>query len=398
MAKYKFRALSKNGEIIVKSGIESVDERELIIDQKLKGNEIIYIKQIVEKEGVREFKPRELADFSHELSVMLTSGLTAVRALAVMSSQTAVKNRRMTAVCADLAEMLKKGFSLSEACRKQGGAFPELLINAFSSGEASGNMSVVTRQMANYYERVVRVNQKIKGATTYPKVLLSLTFIIVIIMFTFIMPQFIASGLFNETELPQLTKFMFAISGIFVKNFFFICLSIAALFIATQTFLKTPFFHAAYDKYILKLPMIGQLVKTMCTSRFASTLSYLYNSGIMLTQAVPIAARSTNNAYIINQMTKGVRKMCQGEMLSNVLIGTDGFSQRLAHVTLIGEETGRIGDVMTNMASIFDEETDAAIARLLTLLTPLLLAVMAIVVGGVALSVLLPIISLYKGI
>ena len=315
-----------------------------------------------------------------------------------MGTTTNAKYKRLTSICASVSDLITKGHSLSEACRLQGGAFPPLIINAIYSGEESGNMPLVTRRMSDYYERSIKISGKVKSATTYPKILLVMSAVIVFAMFTFILPQFMSSELFADAELPGLTKFMFGLSNFVMKYYIYIGIAVAVIIVSVRFFLKTPFSRATYDNFLVKAPLIGKLMQSIYTSRFAATLSYLHNSGIMIVPAVLISGNATNNLYIIHQVEEAVKQMQRGEMLSAALKKVDGFNSRIVYVSLIGEETGKLGEVLDKMAVSFEEETDAAISGLLTLLTPVLLVVMAVVVGGVAASVMLPIFSIYQGL
>lgn len=352
------------------------------------------INEVQEHHKAYKLKPMELSDFSRQIASMLGSGITMIRAIKIMEERDikpAIKK-----VYALLYQEIQRGNTLSYAMELTEGSFPELLINMYKSGEASGQMEGTARKMADHYEKEHKLRGKIKSAMTYPVILFFITIAVVVLIFTLILPQFFT--LFEGIELPAITQLMISISNSMTTYWYFYIIGLLVV-IALGGFLVTiPQIKKALDQLKLKIPKIGKLLKIIYTARFARTLSSLYSSGLAMINALTISGATIGNSYLQSQFPEAIEQVRNGEPLSASIQIIDGFDAKLVSTIYIGEESGNLDSMLESVADSFDYEAEMATTRLVTFIEPVMIIIMAVIVGGIMLSVMLPIMTLYQNI
>jgi type IV pilus assembly protein PilC len=346
--------------------------------------------------NAQKLKIPEVADFCRQIAAMLASGITLIRAMMIIEQRDTKPHIRKIyqAIIADL----QRGSTLSEAMAKQGAAFPELLINMMRAGESSGRMDITAQKMAVTFDKQHRLNQKLKSATVYPIILVIMVIGVVIIIFTFVLPSFFTMFDSLGSELPLPTQIVIAISN-FLTHYFWLLAIIIAVVAGTLWYVfRLPVPKRNLDKFKLKIPKIGNLLSTIYTGRFARTLSSLYVSGIPMIQALTISRNTIGNKYIEWQFDGVIDALGNGRTLSQALSGVDGFERKLNSTILIGEESGRLEQMLESTADQYDYDSEMATTRMVTMLEPILICVMAAIVAGVMISVMLPIYQLYNTI
>jgi len=393
VAKYKYTALDLQSKKF--SGeVNARDDADL--KRILRGQGLTPVKyHTVEAKATNyRMKANEMGEFSRQLANMLASGITIVRAMEI------IKDRdfkpKIKQVYEKLHGDIQQGLTLSEGMKLQDGVFPELLINMYASGEASGQLEQVADKMGTHYEKEHRLNGKVKSAMTYPIVLLVVTLIVVMVIFAVVLPTFFL--LFEDIELPGITQVMLAISG-FIQHYWYTVIIGVLIGIALFRFLLR-IYAVSYqvDRAKLKIRIIGPLLKIVYTARFARTLSSLYSSGISMLSALEITATIIGNKYIEAQFVEVVKDVRNGDPLSVTVHSVDGFDKKLGTTILIGEESGRLDAMLESTAESFDYEAEMATDRLVQLIQPVMIVVLATVVGGIVLSVMLPMLELYQNI
>jgi type IV pilus assembly protein PilC len=348
-----------------------------------------------QKVAMPKLKLPEVADFCRQLAAMLSSGITLIRAMMIIEQRDA--KPYVKKVYKALIEELQRGSTLSEAMTKQGRAFPELLINMMRAGESSGRMDVTAQKMADTFDKQHKLNQKLKSATTYPIILVVMIIGVILIIFTFVLPSFFT--MFDSMEsLPMPTQVVIAISNFLTHYFWLLGLVVAAAAAALWYTFRLPAPKRQLDRLKLKLPKVGNLLSTIYTGRFARTLSSLYVSGIPMIQALTIARNTIGNKYIEWQFDGVIDALGNGRTLSQSLGGVDGFEPKLNSTILIGEESGRLEQMLESTADQYDYDSEMATTRLITMLEPILICVMAGIVAFVMISVMMPIYQLYQDI
>lgn len=394
MPVFKYTAIDMDNKS-VKGQASVINADELL--QNLRSKQLMLLKYRIveeEKKSAHKFKANEVADFSQELSTMLSAGISIIHALDIMLRRDI--KEKVKQVYISVYNDISNGMTLSEALENQGNAFPTLFINMYRTGEESGTLDVVAGKMATHYTKEHRLNNKIKSATLYPKILLGLMLVVVIIIFTVILPQFLK--LFEDIKLPLVTRIVIGLSNIIIHYWLFLLIGILSIILLVSYVKKMSRVRYSLDRMKLKVPKIGKLKKIIYTARFSRTLSSLYSSGLSMVKALNICSTTIGNSYIESQFQKAIDKVRNGESLSSAIQEIDGFDIKLSLSILVGQESGQLDKMLDTVSDSFDYEAEQATTKLLTFLEPMLIIFMAVIVGFIALSVLLPIISLYQNI
>lgn len=350
------------------------------------------IKAIREAHTNYRLKANETAEFSRQLSSMLGSGITVVRALEILSERDF--KPQLLLIYRKLHKSLQQGMTMSEAMREQPRAFPELLVNMYASGEASGQLEHVASKMAVHYEKEHRLNKKVRSAMTYPVSILVMTIAAVMVIFIVVLPSFF--DILTGTELPAITVAVMAISG-FLQSYWPQVIIGLFLLVAMYHYLRTVRKVAhQIDKTKLRLPAIGKLLKTIYTARFARTLSSLYTSGVSMIRALEITSTILANRYIESQFENVIRNVRNGESLSSSVGIVDGFDRKLTTTILIGEESGRLDSMLESTAESFDYEAEMATGQMVQMIEPIMLLIMGVIIVLVMGAVFLPVLQLYS--
>lgn len=387
MASFSYVASDINGRTV--RGRDTADNYQQLIE-KLKEKNLFCTSytEIVEKEekAKYKFKTKDLAFLCRQLSSMLTSGISIVRALNILYTQQ--EDKKQKAVLLEIYEDVQRGRSFSESVASKKGVFPVFFVSMVAAGEASGNLDMIMQRVSDHYAKENKINNKIKSSMTYPIVLLVMMLIIVIAMFTFIMPMFM--DMFSSSDdMPALTKAMMDFSD-FLKEKWYICIAIViALVFAIRILLKTPSTRLKYDELLCNMPKVGKLMKTIYTSRFARTMSNLFSSGMQMVECIEKSVGTLGNSYIEkvfrDQVIEDVK---QGESLSNAITKTNIFEGIFTSIIYVGEESGTLDDILAKTADYYDEEADTAISKLVGLMEPLLIIILGVCVGLIVASVL----------
>lgn len=394
MAKFRYTAKNMEGKTF-RGTMEAAGEAALQQTLKEQGMFLMEAREVSSVREYRKLSSRQLSEFCKEVSTLLTSGVSIVRALEIVAEEEGIQPGVRSLYLSVLAE-LRKGISLSEAMESKK-CFPELMLGMIRSGEGSGNIDVVMGRLALHYERENRLKQQVKSAMTYPVVLLVMSLGVVLLIVTFILPQF--EELFAEMEsLPGPTVFLMAASDFLVNQWYLALLIVLGLGVLLRIFLKIPGIRRTVDYMKVHMPVAGRLNKVIYTARFSRTLSSLYSSGMPIVTALQIAGGTLGNVYVEEQFAQVIPKVRSGMSLSQALREVDGFLRKLSSTILVGEESGRLDTMLDSIAMTMEEEAEAATKRLVTMLEPVLICVMALMVGFIIIAVMLPIYNSYAAI
>lgn len=394
MATFWYVAKSMEGKIR-RGTMEAAGENALQQMLKTQGLYLIEAKDTAAAKNRKRLSPRQLSEFAKELSTLLSSGVSIVRALEIIAEEEGLAQSSRT-LYLDILTDLKRGLSLSEAMGAKG-CFPELMLGMVRSGEGGGNISSVMNRLAMHYERESRLKQQVQSAMTYPMVLLVMCALVVILIVTFILPQF--EELFSRMEsLPAVTRILMGISDFLVDQWYLALFAVLLLAVILRIVGKIYKVRRAVDFLKIRMPVAGRLNKVIYTARFARTLSSLYSGGMPIVAALQTAGGTVGNVYVEGQFDKVVSKVRSGVPLSQALREVDGFLRKLSSTVMVGEESGRLDTMLDSIAVTMEEEAEAATKRLVTLLEPVLICVMALLVGFIIIAVMLPIYDSYGAI
>lgn len=370
----------------VKGTINAEDERDFMsqISSKNLTNLKYQEKDITSSKTIKKFSTKDLSFCCRQLAAMLTSGLTLVKALDILSKEQPTEQAKE--VWQSVYENVQKGESFSSSLEMYNGVFPEFLISMVNAGETSGQLDVIMQRMSDHYQKEVKMNNTIKGAMTYPLILGFLCIVVVIGMFTFIMPTF--AGLYEDPEaMPAFTKVMMGFSDSLVHFWYIYILVIVGIVFGITYVMKIPGTRLKWDKFILKAPTVGPLVVKIYTARFARTLSSLYSSGIPMVECLHRSSAILGNRYIDECFENVIDEVKQGETLSASIQRTEIFDSMFCSIIFVGEEAGALDTILTKSAEYYDEEADSAVGRLVSLLEPVMIIVMGVAVCMLLLAV-----------
>mgnify|MGYP004672214563 FL=1 len=394
MARFRYVAKDMTGKLH-KGMTEAATEAALGAELREQELFLVEVKNLTEEQGYKALKPKQLAAFCKEMSTLLASGISLVRALDIISEQEGISRQEREIYQAVLLD-LKRGISLAEAMETKK-CFPDLMIGMIRSGEGSGNIDVVMERLAVQYEKDYKLTQQVKSAMTYPMVLLVLCVVIVILIVTFILPQF--QSLFDQMDsLPWITNVLISISDFLVQRWYVALLVVFTVVMLLRVIAAIPAVRMELDYMKVQMPIFGKLHKVVYTARFARTLSSLYSSGMPIANAISIAGKTIGNIYVENQFDKVVSRVRSGIPLSQALKEVDGLMRKLSSTILIGEESGRLDTMLDSIAVTLEDEAEQATKRMVTLLEPILIIFMALIVGFIMIAVMLPIYQSYAAI
>ncbi len=402
MASYTYEILTKEGKN-KKANIEAdtIDKAKNLL--RSEGYSIIKIEEtsVLDKDitfGSRKKKiqPRQMAIFCRQFVSILKAGVSIVVALRMLSEQT--ENKILKEALKNVCQNVEKGDSLSVSMRKETGVFPSILINMVEAGEASGSLEVALERMSIHFEKDAKVKSLVKKAMMYPMVLCVVALGVVVLMLMVVIPQF--EEMFNsiDSDLPAFTAAVVALSESLRAHWYIYIVFLSAIIVVYKLYVKTPTGARRVARLKLKIPVLGMLqTKTAC-ARFSRTLSTLIASGMPLIEAIEITAKTMDNILYKDALNEAARQVQRGMPLSAPLRTSGLFPAMVLHMLGIGEETGNMEEMLTNIANYYDEEVEVTTQQATALMEPLIIVVMAVVVCLLIAAIYSPMVSLYDSI
>lgn len=341
----------------------------------------------------KKVKSRDLGVFCKQFSAVIKAGVTIISALELMGDQ--IENKTLRKAIQDARTYVEKGGTLADAFRVNPDVFPPIMINMVAAGEMSGNLEICLDRLVEHFEKDNALTSKIKGAMTYPIVVLVVMVIVVIVVLVAVIPNF--ASMFEDmgTQLPLATRAMMAAADFVKYKWWLLIIIVAAVVFGVKFFKKTPFGEQLFANIGLKAPIFGNLnIKTAC-SRFARTMSTLMASGISMIDAVEQVAKMMDNKIIRDGLLDAKVQVSKGVPLSKPLKDMEMLPPMLSAMTKIGEETGDIEEMLSKVADYYDEEVEAATNALTAAMEPMIMVVLACIVGMIVAAVYGPIMSMY---
>jgi type IV pilus assembly protein PilC len=400
MPQYNYQAINTAGNR-VKGLVDADNPTALSLALVAKGLYLVKAKEFVVSEdgprvSIKRLKTKPLSVFIRQFATLITSGVTVIKGLDVLYQQAEDKN--LKTILGRIYEGVQKGELLSEAFRRQKAAFPDLLINMIEAGEASGTLDTVMNRMANHFEKEAKLQNKIKGAMIYPMVLSVVMVIVVIILLVFVLPTFTGMLSGVGTELPVTTKILMGFSGLFINYWYAIIAVVAVVFFLWKAFLRSEKGRLWFDSFKFKIPVVKKSLVMIYCARLTRTFSTLLMSGIQMLSALEITSRIVGNQLLANQLMAAREDIRKGISLSNAFRKIPLLPPMVHSMISIGEESGMLDSVLDKTASFYDEESDAAIARMVGMLEPAMIVVMAVVIGFIVISIMQPMFAMYGAI
>ncbi len=402
---FSYKAKSKTGEIF--KGIIDAEDRFLAARQLIKdgnlpisilGNDkkISNLNFYVEKLFAK-VKMSEKILFTKNLSGMIKAGLSLSRAISVLQKQT--RNVAFSIVLDSIHKDIDNGETLSEGLSKFPKVFSKLFVSMVKAGEESGNMAGALSEVGMNLEKANNLNKKVKGALMYPSVILSAMVLIGIFMFAFVVPTLSKTFAELGAPLPTSTKIVLAIGNFFANNLLLALVGLVALVLSSVAFFKAKSMKPIFDKVVVHLPLIGNLVKEINTARTARTLSSLITSGVSITRAIEITEDVVQNMYYREVLKTAKLAVEKGEPFSEAFKkNTDLYPVMMGEMMEVGEETGKLSDMLLQIALFYEEEVENKTKNLSTIIEPILMVVIGAAVGFFAVSMITPLYSVLDNI
>ena len=398
MAQYNYRAMDKSGKS-KKGTIEAVNEDKAKERLRTEGLIIQDLKEQSSggiKLGSKKVKDRDLAVFCKQFVSILNAGVTIITALEMLSEQ--LDNRTLKVALQEAQAHVQKGGTLADAFKLNPKVFPPIMINMVSAGEMSGNLEVCFERLTTHFENANKLKSKVKGAMTYPIVILCVVIAVVILLLVKVIPQF--AEMFEDmgSELPKATQMLVDLSEFLQHKGWLLALIVVGIVVLLKYFGKTESGSLLYAKIGLKMPLFGNLTVKSAAATFSRTLSTLMASGIPLIDAIEQVAKMMNNRIIREGLLDARNQVAKGVPLSKPLRDMDIFPTMLPQMTKIGEETGNIEDMMDKVAEYYEMEVNAATDALTAMMEPMIIVLMAVVVGSIVLAIYSPMLGMYDAV
>ncbi|QXM05993.1 type II secretion system F family protein [Crassaminicella indica] len=392
MPTYKYKAISKAGERL-EGTYTARSKNEVIHMLRQNQNHPINIEEIIEKQSIsisffKKVKIKDMAIFCRQFYTMLNAGVTVLNALDTLRFQT--ENKKLAKVIEEVYEDVQKGLTFSESLRKHREIFPDLLINMIEAGEVSGTLDIIMNRMAIHYEKENKITNKIKSAMMYPIILSIISILVVVFLIIFIMPTFI--GLFEGSgvKLPLPTRILLIVSEI-IKNYWYIIILVLIIMLySIKKYITSNKGQFLIDHIKFRIPIIKGITQKVITSRFTRTLSTLLASGIPLIQALDIVSRIVGNVIVEKGILKAKEDVRKGIDLTTPIKQIGVFPPMVNAMIRIGEESGSLDEILDKTANFYDEEVEATLQKMSTLLEPLMIVLMAIIIGAIVIAMILP--------
>ena len=344
--------------------------------------------------GKKGVKVRDLSVFCRQFSSIIKAGVNVINALSMMSEQT--ENKKLKAAIKNVQSNVEKGETLSSAMRSEGDILPSLLISMVAAGEASGSLETAIERMAIQFEKDAKISGMVKKAMIYPIILIVVMIGVVIAMMMFVIPNFMDMFEGLDAEMPFMTVMVINMSNFILDKWWLLILIVVGIVLAYKSYYKTDAGRHMIDRIKIKIPVFGVLaVKTAC-ARFSRIMSTLLSAGMPMISAIEIAAGTMDNVLFRDALQKVRSGVALGMGFSQQIGVTRLFPAMLVHMVGIGEETGNIEDMLTNVANYYDEEVELATQSVTALMEPMIIIVMAVVVGALVLAIYQPMITLYS--
>ncbi|MGH7196788.1 MAG: type II secretion system F family protein [Candidatus Saccharimonadales bacterium] len=405
MAKFSYNAMNAQHRPVTGS-IEATDRNAVAALLAKQGLQPISIKEEGKKKGSLDIpflkpkvKSKDLVVFTRQLSTMVSAGVPLLRALTTLKEQS--ESKALQEVMEVVNKDVQSGTSLADAFAKHPKVFGDIYVNMVRAGEAGGILEDILKRLALQQEKSESIRKKVKGAMTYPTVLIIITIGAFFGLMLFVVPQIgkIVKDLGGpDAELPALTQVMLGISEFLqTKWYIFIAVVVLIAFFGTR-YIRTPKGKLQFHTVILKVPAIGQIVRKLAVARFARTFSALLGAGVSVLEALKVTGNAVGNLAYKKELEKAAEGVKNGKQLSETLTGNPLFPQIVPQMLAVGEETGQTDTILVKVAEFYEEEVDTMIGSLSSIIEPIMIVVMGGMVGLIAASVLGPISSLSQNI
>jgi type IV pilus assembly protein PilC len=399
MPTYVYKGRNRLNEIVVgervaadRATLEAMLRREQIIltNAREKGREIS-----LPKLGREKVKSKDLALFTRQFSVMLDAGLPLVQCLEILGQQQ--DNKYFQKVIFQTRGDVEAGMTLADSMAKHPKVFEPLYSNMVAAGETGGILDIILQRLSTYLEKMVKLKSDVKSALIYPIAVIVISIVVISIIMIVVIPAFknIFEGLLGPGErLPWLTELVVSISQFMAGYWWLIAIFVGIIVFALKAWYKTDKGEHVIDKIMLKLPVFGQILQKIAIARFSRTLSTLLSSGVPILESLEITARTAGNVIVGEAILKIRTAIEQGQTFVEPLKATQIFPVMVSQMIGVGEQTGALDAMLSKIADFYEQEVDAAIANLLSLMEPAMILFLGVTIGTIVIAMYMPLFTL----
>ncbi len=395
MPTFRYAAKERSGKAV--NGVSEAQDKKALVEALRKQNLIIVsVKEESKKANVSalsrlggKIKITELVLFSRQMATMIDAGIPLVQALDILSEQ--IESRVFKSVVQDVKKDVENGLSLNEALAKHPKAFSPLFVNMVKAGESSGALDSIMDRLALYIEKTDSLIRKVRSAMIYPIAVSVMAVVVTLVLMIKVVPVF--KSIFSDfgSELPLPTLILVTISDFIVNNILLWSVVVFVFFTVVMRLLRTQKGRILYDRFLLRMPIFGIILRKVAVSKFSRTLATLVKSGVPILAALEIVAKTSGNRVIESAVMNVRNSIREGETITAPLMRSKVFPPLVVRMISVGEQTGELEKMLTKIADFYDDQVDAAVAGITSLIEPLIIAFLGTVVGGIVICMFLPI-------
>jgi type IV pilus assembly protein PilC len=339
-------------------------------------------------------KTREIVVFTRQFATMINAGLPLVQSLTILAEQS--ENEKFREIITSFLNDIQAGQTLADAMRRHPKVFTDLYVNMVAAGEAGGILDTILNRLASFLEKNDALGRKIKGAMTYPAVMLLVVIGATTILLWKVVPVF--AGIFQDAgmALPMPTMVVLSISEFLQSYIHLIFLGLIGLVLAIRQYYRSDGGQLVIDRMLLRAPILGNLIRKSAVSRFTRTLGTLVSSGVSILEGLEITARTAGNRVVHDAVMGSRKSIAGGATISDPLKASGVFPPMVVQMINVGEQTGGLDDMLSKIADFYDDEVDTAVGALTSVLEPVMIVVMGVVIGGMVVAMYLPMFDLIQ--
>jgi type IV pilus assembly protein PilC len=399
MPTFEWKGTARNGQ--TQTGVLVADSKDAVITTMRRQQIVVTaVKEKGKEIALPKFgggvPPQSIAIFTRQFSVMIDAGLPLVQCLEILGSQQ--DHKVFKRVLIQVRQDVESGSNLADAMRKHPKVFNDLYTNMVAAGEAGGILDTILQRLATYIEKSVKLNSQVKSAMIYPVAVISIACIVVMVILWKVIPVFASLFASLGAELPLPTRVVIYLSNFIGDFWWLVTILIIAGIYAVRKYHETYKGKRVIDGLMLRMPVIGMLLRKIAVARFCRTLSTLTSSGVPILDGLQITARTAGNSIIEDAIMATRKSVEEGKTISEPLGDTDVFPPMVVQMIAVGEQTGALDTMLSKIADFYEDEVDLAVAGLMKLLEPVLIAFLGVAIGGIVIAMYMPMFSLISQI
>ncbi len=388
MPTYTYTARAGSGELR-SATMDAASREEVVAQLRRQRMTVVKVDEQKAKKGGGAIKMRDIVIFTRQFSTMINSGLPLVQALDILAKQS--ENKSLQEVTRAVVFDVESGHTVADAMRKHPKAFNDLYVNMVAAGEAGGILDTILMRLATFMEKNDALARKVKGAMIYPGVIMGVAAIAIAVLLIFVIPVFQSMFASVNLELPLPTRIVVGMSNFLIGYWWAVIAAVSGGVFLLKRYYATSNGKLVIDRILLKIPVLGDVLRKSAVSRFTRTLGTLISSGVSILDGLEITAKTAGNRVIQDAIMASRASIAGGDTIAAPLQKSAVFPPMVISMIAVGEQTGGLDEMLSKIADFYDEEVDAAVSNLLSMLEPLMIVFLGVVVGGMVVAMYLPI-------